>query len=79
VPTTVGVWHNYTGKYSGGNLVPPALTDPKWHALPAQPGGEHALSLRGFNKPYNPGADKGKGDWFVWKNLGVICPEAPTA
>jgi hypothetical protein len=76
-PTTLGVWFNYTGKYSGGNTVPPLLTDPKWHALPATPGGEHALSLRGFNKPYNPGADKGKGDWFVWKDLGTTCPTLP--
>jgi hypothetical protein len=75
VPTTEGVWHNYTGKYSGGNLIPPPLDDPKWHALPAQPGGQHDLAVRGFNKPYNPGADKGKGDWFVWKDLGVVCPE----
>jgi len=74
VPTVKGVWFNYTGKYSGGNVTPPALNDPKWHALPATPGGEHALSLRGFNKPYNPGADKGKGDWFVWKDLGTTCP-----
>jgi hypothetical protein len=67
-----GVWFNYTGKYSGTGT--PALNDPKWHALPAQPGGEHALSVRGFDKPYNPGADKGKGDWFVWKDLGTTCP-----
>ncbi len=67
-----GVWFNYTGNYKG--VGAPALTDPKWHALPAQPGGEHALSKRGFNLPYNPGADKGKGDWFVWKDLGTTCP-----
>lgn len=73
-PTVNGVWHNYTGKYTGGNLVPPALDDPKWKALPAIPGGEHDLAVRGFNKPYNPGADKGKGDWFVWKDLGTTCP-----
>ena len=73
-PTVNGVWHNYTGKYNGGNLVPPPLNDPKWHALPATPGGEHDLAVRGFDKPYNPGAAKGKGDWFVWKDLGTTCP-----
>ncbi len=66
------MWFNYTGKYTGTGT--PALNDPKWHALPAQPGGEHDLALRGFDKPYNPGADKGKGDWFVWKDLGTTCP-----
>jgi hypothetical protein len=71
-PTVKGVWFNYTGKYTG--TTPPALDDPKWHALPATPGGEHSLALRGINKPYNPGADKGKGDWFVWKDLGTTCP-----
>ncbi len=74
VPTTEGVWFNYTGKFTGTGV--PALNDPKWHALPAQPGGQHDLATRGFNKPYQPGADKGKGDWFVWKNLGVVCPES---
>jgi hypothetical protein len=71
-PTVNGVWFNYTGKYTGTGA--PALNDPKWHALPAQPGGQHDLSVRGFNLPYNPGADKGKGDWFVWKDLGTTCP-----
>ncbi len=71
-PTVKGVWFNYTGKFTGTGV--PSLSDPKWHALPATPNGEHALSLRGFNKPYNPGADKGKGDWFVWKDLGTTCP-----
>jgi hypothetical protein len=71
-PTVNGVWFNYTGKFTGTGT--PALNDPKWHALPAQPGGQHDLSVRGFNKPYNPGADKGKGDWFVWKDLGTTCP-----
>jgi hypothetical protein len=67
-----GVWFNYTGKYTGTGA--PALNDPKWHALPAQPGGQHDVTVRGFNKPYQPGADKGKGDWFVWKDLGNTCP-----
>jgi len=67
-----GVWFNYTGKYTGTGA--PELNDPKWHALPAQPGGQHDVTLRGFNKPYQPGVDKGKGDWFVWKDLGNICP-----
>ncbi len=67
-----GVWFNYTGKFTGTGT--PALNDPKWHALPAQPKGEHDLALRGFDKPYNPGADKGKGDWFVWKNISTTCP-----
>ena len=71
-PTTNGVWFNYTGKYTGTGT--PALSDPKWHTLPAQPGGEHDLALRGFDKPYNPGTDRGKGDWFVWKDLGTTCP-----
>jgi len=69
---TTGVWHNYTGKYTG--TTAPALNDPKWHALPATPGGEHDVTVRGFDKPYNPGADKGKGDWFVWKNITTTCP-----
>ena len=69
-----GVWFNYTGKYTGAAGTTPPLNDPKWHALTAQPGGEHAFALRGYDKPYNPGADKGKGDWFVWKNLGTTCP-----
>ena len=73
VPTTKGVWFNYTGKFTGTGT--PALNDPKWHELPAQPGGQHDLALRGFDKPYQPGADKGNGDWFVWKNLGTVCPE----
>lgn len=73
-PTTNGVWHNYKGKFAGPGA--PALTDPKWHALPATPGGEHDLAVRGFDLPYNPGADKGKGDWFVWKDLGTTCPTA---
>ena len=68
-----GVWFNYTGKYTGTGA--PALTDPKWHALPAQPGGQHDLAVRGFDKPYQPGVDKGKGDWFVWKDLGTTCPK----
>jgi len=58
--THEGVWFNYTGKFTDTGA--PLLNDPKWHALPAQPGGEHALSLRGFNTPYRPGVDKGKGD-----------------
>ena len=74
-PTTNGVWFNYTGKYTGTGT--PALNDPKWHTLPAQPGGEHKTSrCRVFDKPYKPGADKGKGDWFVWKDLGTTCPAA---
>jgi hypothetical protein len=71
-PTTDGVWHNYTGKFNGPGA--PALDDPKWHALQATPGGEHDLAVRGFDLPYNPGKDKGKGDWFVWKDLGTTCP-----
>ena len=67
-----GVWFNYTGKFTGTGA--PSLTDPKWHALPAQPGGQHDVNLRGFDKPYQPGVDKGKGDWFVWKDLGNTCP-----
>lgn len=67
-----GVWFNYTGKYTGTGA--PALTDPKWHALPAQPGGQHDVDVRGYNQPYQPGALKGKGDWFVWKDLGTTCP-----
>ena len=71
-PTVNGVWFNYTGKFTGTGA--PALNDPKWKALPAQPGGQHDLTLRGFDKPYQPGVDKGKGDWFVWKDLGTTCP-----
>lgn len=69
---TTGVWFNYVGKFSG--TVAPALNDPKWHALPAQPGGQHDVNVRGYDKPYNPGAEKGKGDWFVWKNVSSTCP-----
>ena len=68
-----GVWFNYTGKFTGN--IPPSLNDPKWKALPAQPGGQHDQTLRGFDKPYQPGVDKGKGDWFVWKDLGNTCPQ----
>jgi hypothetical protein len=67
-----GVWFNYTGKFTGTGA--PSLADPKWKALPAQPGGQHDVTLRGFAKPYQPGVDKGKGDWFVWKDLGNTCP-----
>jgi len=70
--THVGVWFNYTGKFTGTGA--PALDDPKWKALPAQPGGQHDQTLRGFDKPYQPGVDKGKGDWFVWRDLGNTCP-----
>jgi hypothetical protein len=72
VVTHNGVWFNYTGKYTGTGA--PALTDKNWKALPAQPGGEHDVNVRGFDKPYQPGKDKGKGDWFVWKDLGNTCP-----
>ena len=67
-----GVWFNYTGKYTGTSA--PELNDTKWHALPAQPGGQHDVDVRGYNQPYQPGALKGKGDWFVWKDYGTTCP-----
>ena len=78
-----GVWFNYTGKYTGTGA--PALNDPKWKALPAQPGGQHDADVRGFDKPYQPGVDKGKGDWFVWKDqharptLSIASPTARPA
>lgn len=85
VPTVNGVWHNYTGKFDPFNAKKPNgkdtnhdgipdLDDPNWKPLPATPGGEHDLADRGFDKPYQPGKDKGKGDWFVWKDLGTTCP-----
>lgn len=72
-PTTAGVWHNYTGKYAGTAPVPP-LNDPKWKASPATPGGEHDVTVRGFDKPYQTGAAKGNGSWFYWSNEGTTCP-----
>jgi len=69
-----GVWFNYTGKFTGTGT--PALNDTKWKALPAQPGGQHDVNVRGFDKPYQPGVDKGKGDWFVWKDPGQHLPDA---
>lgn len=64
-------WFNYTGKYTG--TEPPLLNDPNWHALPAQPGGQHSLDLRHLDTPYQPSIDKGKGDWFVWMKYGGTC------
>ena len=64
-----GVWFNYTGNSVGA----PALNDPKWHALPATPGGQHDVDVRGFNKPYQVGTAKGKGDWFKWVDDGAKC------
>ena len=63
---------DHTGKFTGTGA--PAMNDLKWKPLPATPGGEHALSLRGIDKPYNSGNDKGKGDWFVWKDITTTCP-----
>jgi hypothetical protein len=80
VPTTKGVWFNYTGNFAKTGLDVnhdgiPDLNDPQWHELPAQPGGQHDVAVRGFDKPYQTGKP-GKGDWFVWKNLGTVCPES---
>ena len=69
VDTTHGVWYNYTGNSVGA----PALNDPKWHALPATPGGQHDVAVRGFDKPYQVGTAKGKGDWFKWVLDGTKC------
>ena len=52
LPVVPGVWHNYTGKFTGTGT--PALSDPKWKALPAQPGGEHDLDAARL-RPAVPG------------------------
>lgn len=67
--TVHGVWWNYTGN----SATMPAANDPKWHALPATPGGQHDVGLRGFDAPYQVGAAKGKGDWFRWTDDGTKC------
>ena len=71
VNTTHGVWFNYTGNFKG--VGAPQLNDPQWHALPATPGGQHDVAVRGFSKPYQVGTAKGKGDWFKWVDDGAKC------
>ena len=76
-PTTVGVWHNYTGNFAKTGVDVnhdgiPDLNDPNWHVLPAQPNGQHAVATRGFNAPYQTGKP-GNGDWFYWSNEGHTC------
>ena len=54
-----GVWFNYTGKFTGTGT--PALDDTKWHALPAPPGGQHALSAARLRQAVQPRQGQGQG------------------
>lgn len=72
------VWHNYTGndKAYPPDGPGPALDDPNWHALPAEPNGVHAFELHTPNVPYNvSNDDKGRGSWFLW--TGTFVPGTP--
>jgi len=70
------VWHNYTGNQPPPN-EPPALNDPKWHALPADPQSEnHAFEAHTPNVPYNvSNENNGRGAWFLW--TATLVPGTP--
>ena len=70
-----GVWHNYTGKFTGTGV--PALNDPKWQTHTNTPGGQHDLAQRGLGNPYQTGKP-GNGDWFYWSDEGVKCSTSST-
>lgn len=76
-----GVWHNYTGNFAKNGLDAnndgiPDLNDPNWHTPSGTPGGQHDVTVRGFDAPYQVGKPKGNGDWFYWSDEGTKCPTA---